>query len=57
VAVGSTYSVSSTVNEFTLGTVIEIDASSSSKSIQFVVTNNSSAANLEVTMAVSEVTS
>lgn len=57
VAVGSTYSVSSTVNEFTLGTVIEIDATSASKSIQFVVTNNSSAANLEVTMAVSEVTS
>ena len=57
VAVGSTYSVSSSVNEFTLGTVIEIDASTASKSIQFVVTNNSSASNLEVTMAVSEVTS
>jgi hypothetical protein len=45
------------VNEFALGTVIEVDATAASKSIQFVVTNNSSAANLEVTMAVAEVTS
>lgn len=57
VAVGSTYSVSSSVNEFALGTVIEVDATTASKSIQYVVTNNSSGSNLEVTMAVSEVTS
>ena len=57
VAVGSTYSVSSSVNEFALGTVIEVDATTTSKSIQYVITNNSSGAGLEVTMAVSEVTS
>ena len=57
VAVGSTYSVSSSVNEFALGTVIEVDATTASKSIQYIVTNNSSGSNLEVTMAVSEVTS
>lgn len=56
VAVGSTYSVSSSVNEFTLGTVVEVDATTSSKSIQYIVSNNSSGSNLEVTMAVSEVT-
>mgnify|MGYP003624460493 FL=1 len=57
VAVGSTYSVSSSINEFALGTVIEVDATTASKSIQYVITNNSSGAGLEVTMAVSEVTS
>ena len=54
---GSTYSVSSSVNEFTIGTPIEVDATSSSKSIGFIVTNNSSGNALEVTMAVSVLTS
>ena len=54
---GSTYSVSSTVNEFTIGTPIEVDATSASKSIGFIVTNNSSGSALEVTMAVSVLTS
>lgn len=54
---GDTYSVSSTPNEFVLGTPIEIDATSNSNGIGFIVTNNSSASNLEVTMAVSIVAS
>ena len=56
VGFGSVYSVSSTVNEFALGTPIEIDATSSNKKIGFIVTNNSSASELEVTMAVSVLT-
>lgn len=52
---GSIYSVSSTPNEFTLGTPIEIDATGSSFEIGFIVTNNSSSSNLEVTMAISVV--
>ena len=54
---GSTYSVSSTPNEFALGTPIEIDATTTSKAIEFIVTNNSSASALEVTMAVSVIAS
>lgn len=50
---GSTYAASSTPNEFTLGTPIEIDATSASHSIGFEVENNSSASGLEVTLAVS----
>ena len=57
VGFGSVYSVSSTVNEFALGTPIEIDATSANKQIGFIVTNNSSASQLEVTMAVSVLTS
>ena len=57
VGLGSVYSVSSTPNEFTLGTPIEIDASTSSDEIGFEVTNNSSASVLEVTMAVSVISS
>jgi hypothetical protein len=54
---GSTYSVSSTPNEFALGTPIEIDATTSSKAIEFIVTNNSSASALEVTIAISVIAS
>jgi hypothetical protein len=54
---GSVYSVSSTPNEFTLGTPIEIDATNASHEVGFVVTNNSSASILEVTMAISVVAS
>lgn len=54
---GSTFSVTSTANEVPLGTPIEIDATTSSKSIQFIVTNNGSASNLEVTLAVSVISS
>jgi len=49
---GSVYSASSSLSEFSIGQPIEIDASTSSKSIGFVLTNNSSAYKLEVTMAV-----
>ena len=54
---GSVYSVSSTPNEFTLGTPIEIDATSASHEIGFEVTNNASASVLEVTMAISVIAS
>mgnify|MGYP006423076653 CR=1 FL=1 len=50
---GSAYSVSSTPNEFVLGTPIEVDSSSSSSEIGFIVSNISSTSELEVTMAVS----
>ncbi len=50
---GSAYSVSSTVNEFSIGTPIEVDATAASKEVGFIVTNNSSASALEVTMAIS----
>ena len=52
---GNVYSVSSTPNEFTLGTPIEIDATTASHEIGFEVTNNASSSVLEVTMAVSVV--
>jgi hypothetical protein len=51
VGVGSEYSASSTPNELTLGTPIEIDASTSAKAIGFVVTNVASTNLLEVTVA------
>jgi len=53
VNVGSTYSVSSTPNEITLGTPIEIDATTSSKSLGYTITSNSSGNNLEVSLATS----
>ena len=40
-AVGSTYSVSATASNQTLGTIIQIDATSAGKSIDFTVTNAS----------------
>lgn len=51
VGVGSEYSASSTPNELTLGTPIEIDASTSAKAIGFIVTNVASTNLLEVTVA------
>lgn len=57
VGLGSTLSASSTPSETALGTPIEIDASVASKKIEFIVTNNSSASVLEVTMAVSVIAS
>lgn len=53
VAQGSTYSVSSTNQDVTLSTAIEVDATSASKSIGFITTNNASASGLELTVAVS----
>ena len=50
---GDTYSVSTTPTEFVLGTPIQIDATTVSHSIGYVVTNNASASVLEVTMAIS----
>lgn len=57
VGVGSVYSVSSTPTEFALGTTIDIDSTSASDVIGFIVTNNSASANLEVTMAVNIISS
>ena len=57
VGYGDTHSASTTPNEFLLGSAIEIDAATSSSGIGFIVTNNSSSVNLEVTMAVSILTS
>ena len=54
---GSTYSVSSTPNEFVLGTPIEIDSTSSSNEIGFLVSNVASTSNLEVAMAISIIAS
>ena len=50
--VGAVYSASSTISEQALGTPIQIDATLQSHSIGYVVTSQSSAANLEVTMSV-----
>ena len=52
---GATYSVTSTNQDITLSTAIEVDATSASKSIGFIVTNNSSGSGLEVTIAASVV--
>ena len=52
---GTTYSVTSTPQDITLSTAIEVDATSASKSIGFIVTNNSSGSNLELTIAASVV--
>ena len=51
VAVGSTFSVTSSPNHLTLGTPIEIDAEATAKSIGFVVTNVAATSVLEVTLA------
>jgi len=54
---GSTFSASSVVNESVLGTPLEIDATTVSHEIGFLVTNVSSTSQLEVTLAVSVVAS
>jgi hypothetical protein len=55
VGYGSTFSASSVVNESVLGTPLEIDASTVSHEIGFVVSNVSSASVLEVTLSISVV--
>lgn len=55
VAQGSVYSVTSTNQDITLSTAIEIDATAASKSVQFITTNNSSGSGLQVTIAASVV--
>jgi len=57
VGVGSTYSVSSTPSEFTLGTPIEINATTTSKMIQYIVSSVASTADLEVTFAITVISS
>ena len=52
---GSTYSVTSSNQDITLSTAIEVDATSASKSIGFIVTNNASGNGLQVTIAASVV--
>lgn len=53
VAVGATYPASSTPNEFSIGTPIDIDATSSSKTIGFLVSGSASPSGLEVVIAAS----
>lgn len=57
VATGSTYSVSSTPTEVAIASPIEVDASSSSKTIGFVVTSVSSASVLDIVLSGSILTS
>ena len=57
VDVGSTFSVSSTPNEVTLGTPIEIDATTSSKQLGYTITSNSAGNDLEVSLAASVISS
>lgn len=52
VTVGSVYNVSSSLSQQTLSSVIEIDATSSSRRLEIEVTNQSSANSLEVGLAV-----
>ena len=53
--VGSTYSVSSTAQSVSLATIIEIDATTSGRRLEIVVTNASSATTLEVGIAAATV--
>lgn len=53
VAVGATYPASSTPNEFSIGTPIDIDATSASKTIGYLVSGASSPSGLEVVIAAS----
>lgn len=53
--VGSTYNVTSTSQTANLATVIEIDATSTSKRLELVVTNNTSGNSLEVCIAAATV--
>lgn len=55
VAVGSTYSATSSLQSDNIATVIEIDATVASKRIELVVTNNSSGQSLEVVIAAATV--
>lgn len=57
VATGITYSVSSTPTEISIASPIEIDASTASKTIGFVVTNVSSASVLDIVISGSILTS
>jgi hypothetical protein len=53
--IGSTYSVSSTAQSLSLTTIIEIDATTSGRRLELVVTNASSATSLEVGIAAATV--
>ena len=55
VAVGSTYSVSTTASQQSLTTIIEINASATGRRLELVVTNASSATTLEVGIAAATV--
>ena len=55
VAVGSTYSVSTTASQQSLTTIIEIDSTSVGRRLELVVTNASSATSLEVGIAAATV--
>lgn len=53
--VGNTFSVTNTLNSENLATVIEVDATSASRRLELVVTNNSSGNTLEVAIAAATV--
>jgi hypothetical protein len=53
--IGSTYSVSSTAQSISLATIIEIDATTSGRRLELVVTNASSATSLELGIAAATV--
>ena len=53
--VGNTFSVTNTLNSENLATVIEVDATSASRRLELVVTNNSSGNTLEVAIAAAAV--
>ena len=55
VAVGSTFSATSSLQSDNIATVIEIDGTVSSKRIELIVTNNSSGQSLEVVVAAATV--
>ena len=55
VTVGQTYTANSTQQDLSLTTVIEIDATTQGKRLEIVVTNNSTAQNLEVGIAAATV--
>lgn len=57
VTVGATHNVTSTAQQVTLSTVIEIDATTTSRRLEIAITNNSSGADLEVGLAVATISS
>jgi hypothetical protein len=53
VAVGTSQAISSTKADVTFGSAVSVDATTSSKRLQVIITNNSSAADLELGVAAS----
>jgi hypothetical protein len=55
--VGSTYTANSAGLNALIATPIEVDGSAASKGIAFIVTGNAAASNLQVTLAISVMSS